>query len=97
LNRATQAKARFPETLSLLAQVLADEARPMDALSLLVRAHKIAPDNTDVILLMARSASPSTITKDAIPLLESGVAIAPQRIDLRAALGESVSHVREDG
>ena len=61
----------------------------MDALELLVRAHKLAPQNTDVIFLMARVSMTQNYFEDAIPLLESGLKIAPQRADLHAALGES--------
>jgi tetratricopeptide (TPR) repeat protein len=61
----------------------------VDALDLLVRAHKLAPQNTDVIFLLARVSMTQNYFEDAIPLLESGVKIAPQRSDLHAALGES--------
>src|SRR6266436_1316000 len=37
-----------------LEQVYADEKKPVDALELLVRARKLAPQNTDVIFLLAR-------------------------------------------
>jgi len=80
LNRALQLKPDSLDTLYLLAQVLARESRPMDALALLVRAHKIAPENADVILLMARSAFPSTILRmrshflnPALPLLRNAL------------------------
>ena len=73
----------------MLAQVYSAESRPLDALDLLVRAHKIAPENTNVILLMAQISMSQNYFEDAIPLLESGVQIAPRRIDLRAALGQS--------
>ena len=52
-------------------------------------AHKLAPQNTDVIFLLARVSMTQNYFEDAIPLLESGLKIAPQRADLRAALGES--------
>jgi tetratricopeptide (TPR) repeat protein len=55
----------------------------------LVRAHKLAPQNTDVIFLMARVSMTQNYFEDAIPLLDSGLKIAPQRPDLHAALGES--------
>ena len=61
----------------------------MDALDLLVRAHKLAPQNTDIIFLMARVSMSQNFFEDAIPLLESGLKIAPNRADLHAALGES--------
>ena len=61
----------------------------MDALELLVRAHKLAPEDPDIIFLLGRVSMTQNYFEDAIPLLESGVKIAPQRGDLRAALGES--------
>ena len=54
-----------------------------------MRAHKLAPENTDIIFLLARVSMSQNYFEDAIPLLESGVKIAPQRADLHAALGES--------
>jgi tetratricopeptide (TPR) repeat protein len=73
----------------LLAKVYKNESRPLDALDLLIRAHKIAPENTDIILLMAQVSMSQNYFEDAIPLLESGIQIAPLRPDLRAALGKS--------
>ena len=46
-------------------------------------------ENTDIIFLMAQVSMSQNYYEDAIPLLESGLAIAPQRSDLLAALGES--------
>src|ERR1700694_5665961 len=60
----------------------------MDALDLLVRAQKIAPENIDVIFLMAQVSMSQNYYEDAIPLLESGLQLAPRRADLLAALGE---------
>ena len=54
-----------------------------------MRAHKLAPDDTDIIFLMARTSMSQNYFEDAIPVLESGVKLAPQRADLRSALGES--------
>jgi tetratricopeptide (TPR) repeat protein len=73
----------------LLAQARTNQSRPLDALDLLLRAHKIAPQNPDIIFLMAQVSMSQNYYEDAIPLLESGIQIAPQRADLRAALGES--------
>src|SRR5205807_6381045 len=67
----------------------ADQSRPVDALDLLIRAHKLAPQNTDIIFLLARVSMSQNYFEDAIPLLEAGLKIAPGRPDLRAALGES--------
>src|SRR3989475_9736180 len=72
-----------------MAQVYSDQTRAVDALELLVRAHKLAPENTDIIFLLARVSMTQNYFEDAIPLLESGLKIAPQRADLHAALGES--------
>jgi len=73
----------------LLAQVYSGQNRPVDALDLLARAHKLAPEDTDIILLLARLSMSQNYFEDAIPLLESGLKIAPKRADLHAALGES--------
>jgi tetratricopeptide (TPR) repeat protein len=73
----------------LLAQVYNDQTRVVDALDLLVRAHKLAPQNPDIIFLLARVSMSQNYFEDAIPLLESGLKIAPKRADLHAALGES--------
>ena len=43
LQRALRAKPDSAETLYLMAQVYANQSRPLDALDLLVRAHKLAP------------------------------------------------------
>src|SRR2546427_11038259 len=72
-----------------MAQVYSDQTRAVDALDLLVRAHKLAPQNTDIIFLLARVSMRQNYFEDAIPLLESGLQIAPKRADLHAALGES--------
>src|SRR6476660_3307853 len=72
-----------------MAQVYAEQSRAVDALDLLARAHKLAPENTDVIFLLARVSMTQNYFEDAVPLLESGLKIAPQRADLHAALGES--------
>src|SRR2546427_10334805 len=72
-----------------MAQVYSDQTRAVDALELLVRAHKLAPENTDIIFLLARVSMTQNYFEDAIPLLESGMKIAPKRADLHAALGES--------
>src|SRR3989475_7327422 len=72
-----------------MAQVYSDQTRAVDALDLLVRAHKLAPENTDIIFLLARVGMSQNYFEDAIPLLESGLKIAPKRADLHAALGES--------
>src|SRR5260370_28551237 len=79
----------WADTLDLLVQVAADQTRSVDALDLLVRAHKLAPQNTDIIFLLARVSMRQNYFEDAIPLLESGLQIAPKRADLHAALGES--------
>ena len=89
LNRALRLKPESTEAMYLLAQVYADQARPLDALDLLVKAHKATPDNVDVIFLMAQVSMSQNYYEDAIPLLESGLQLAPDRPDLIAALGES--------
>ena len=54
-----------------------------------MRAHKIAPENPDIIFQMAQVSISQHYFEDAIPLLESGLKVAPNRVDLTAALGES--------
>jgi tetratricopeptide (TPR) repeat protein len=49
----------------------------------------LAPDSVDIVFLMAQIGISQHYYEDAIPLLESGLQIAPQRSDLRTALGES--------
>src|SRR5258708_32928170 len=58
-------------------------------MDVVVRANKLAPENADIIFLMARVSMTQNYFEDAIPLLESGLKIAPERADLHAALGES--------
>jgi len=41
----------------------------VDALDLLVRAHKLAPQNADIIFLLARVSMSQNYFEDAIPLL----------------------------
>src|SRR5206468_11198083 len=50
---------------------------------------KLAPQNTDIILRLARLSRSQKYVEDAIPLLQSGLKIAPQRADRHAALGQS--------
>src|SRR5947199_9511198 len=59
------------------------------ALDLLIRAHQLLPQIRDLLCLLARLRLSQNYFEDAIPLLESGLKIAPQRVDLHAALGES--------
>ena len=89
LNRALKLKPDSPQTLFLLAQADAADSRPMDALARLVQAHKLAVTDTGIVLLMAQISISQHYYEDAIPLLEAGLEIAPQRADLRVALGES--------
>src|SRR5947209_16956702 len=44
--------------------------------------------SSDLIFLLARVSMTQNYFEDAIPLLESGIKIAPKRADLHAALGE---------
>ena len=43
LNRALKLKPDSPEALYLMAQVYTEQKKSVDALDLLVRAHKLAP------------------------------------------------------
>src|SRR5579875_2993185 len=65
------------------------EKKTLQAFQLLFRARKLAPQNTDVIFLLARLSMQQSYYEDAIPLLEEGIKLAPRRPDLHAALGES--------
>ncbi len=90
LNRALKLQPESPETQYLLAEIYFRQRKPSDvSLDLLVRAHKSAPENIDIIFLLARVSMSQNYFEDAIPLLESGIKLAPKRSDLRAALGES--------
>jgi len=89
LSRALKLKSESPETEYLLAQVYANESRPLDALDLLVRANKLKPEDPDILYLMAQISMSQKYYEDAVPLLEKAVQIAPGRADLREALGES--------
>ena len=59
--------------------------------SIFLHAHKLAPGNIDVIFLMAQISMSQNYFEDAIPLLESGIQIAPQRADLIAASARAIS------
>ena len=89
LEQGLELDRNSAETLYLLAQCLADQNRDIEALELLVRARKIAPENTDVILLMARLSMKQQFYEDAIVLLQEGIKADAARADLHAALGES--------
>jgi len=54
----------------------------------------LAPENPDILYLMAQISISQKYYEDAIPLLEKGLQIAPGRSDLREALGES--HFKSD-
>lgn len=88
LARALKLRPASAGTLYFLGQTYANERQDLKALEILVQAHKLAPRNTDVIFLMARLSMKQSFYEDAIPLLESGVMIAPNRPDLHAALGD---------
>jgi tetratricopeptide (TPR) repeat protein len=89
LEQGLELDRNSAETLYLLAQCLADQNRDIEALELLVRARKIAPENTDVILLMARLSMKQQFYEDAIVLLQEGIKVDAARAELHAALGES--------
>src|SRR5579862_6641006 len=67
----------------------ASSLRPSAPICALRWAKAISDLNTDVIFLLGRVSMTQNYFEDAIPLLESGVKLAPKRADLRAALGES--------
>ena len=56
-----------------------------------MRAHKLAPENTDIIFLMAQVSMSQNYYEDAIPLLESGLQIAPQETDLSLRWAKAIS------
>jgi tetratricopeptide (TPR) repeat protein len=88
LNRALLIKPDSVEAMKTLGQVFIDQQRTIDALQVLVKAHKLAPRDTDVIFLMARVSMLESYDDDAIPLLQEGIKIAPRNPELHAALGE---------
>jgi len=63
--------------------------REVDALELLVRARKVAPNNTNILFLMAQLSMKQSFFEDAIEVLNEGLKIDPHRADFYAALGES--------
>src|ERR1700731_2989490 len=62
--------------------------REVDALPLLVRARKVAPNNTDILFLSAQLSCGQSFFEDAIEVLNDGLRIDPKRADFHAALGE---------
>ena len=89
LEQGLELDRNSTETLYLLAQCLADQNKDIEALELLVRARKIAPENIDVILLMARLSMKQQFYEDAIVLLREGIKLDAARAEFHAALGES--------
>ena len=88
LDRALLINPDSVEAMKTLGQVFIDQQRTVDALQVLVKAHKLAPRDTDVIFLMARVSMLESYDEDAIPLLEEGIKLAPRNPELHAALGE---------
>lgn len=91
LNRAVKLATQpeeTAETLYVLGETEAKEGRPLDALDTLVRARKLSSKNVDILYATAEISMSRGYFEDAIPLLEEGIALAPQRMDLQAALGE---------
>ncbi len=89
LEQGLELDRNSAETLYLLAQCLADQNKDIEALELLVRARKIAPENIDVILLIARLSMKQQFYEDAIVLLREGIKLDAARAEFHAALGES--------
>jgi len=88
LHRALLINPDSLEAMNTLGRVFIDQHRTVDALQVLVKAHKLAPRDTDIIFLMARVSMLESYDDDAIPLLEEGIKIAPRNPELHAALGE---------
>src|SRR5882724_5180973 len=89
LEQGLELDRNSAETLYLLAQCLADQNKDIEALEFLLRARKFAPENTDVILLMARLSMKQQFYEDAIVLLQEGIKLDAAGAELHAALGES--------
>ena len=89
LEQGLELDRNSAETVYLLSQCLADQNKDIEALELLVRARKIAAENTDVILLMGRLSMRQQFYEDAIVLLREGIKLDPARAEFHAALGES--------
>jgi len=64
--------------------------------SFLWRAHKLAPQNADVIFLLARVSMTQNYFEDAIPLLQSGLQLSPNRADLTRRARRKLFHVRQN-
>lgn len=88
LDRALLIDPDSVEAMKTLGQVFIDQQRTVDALQVLVKAHKLAPRDADVIFLLARVSMLESYDDDAISLLEEGIKIAPRNPELHAALGE---------
>ena len=88
LQRALAVQPDSVPAMYLLAQLEHEEGMDLQAMELLVKAHKQAPENMDVILLLAHLSMNQNFPEDALRLLEEGVKIDPKRPGLHAALGE---------
>ncbi len=66
LNQALRSKPDSADTLYLLAETSAGMHREVDALELLVRARKVAPNNTNILFLMAQLSMKQSFFEDAI-------------------------------
>src|SRR5207253_1079259 len=89
LKAATELSAQNKEDVQLhftLGVLLASEKQYPAAQLELEKAIALHPD---ILFLLARVSTSQNYFDDASPLLESGLKIAPQRVDLYAALGES--------
>lgn len=95
LRRAATIRRNSVPALYLLAQAETAEGKDVEALDALVRAHQYAPKNTDIIFLMAGVSIRQHYFEDAIPLLQEGLKISPERADLRAALGRCYFQIGE--
>jgi tetratricopeptide (TPR) repeat protein len=83
LDRALKLAPDSVETLYFTAQAYASLGKDLDSLDLLSKAHKLGRANTDVVILMARLSMKHSFYEDAIPLLEEGLKVSPNRPDRR--------------
>lgn len=71
-----------------LGKLYYSQGRDLPAIELLMRAHKLEPQNTNTIFLLARLSMVEKYFADAIPPLQEGIRVGPKRPDLHAALGD---------
>ena len=73
------------------AEAAEDQERYDEARSLLERARRVDPKNSDALLGLARLTRYTGKFADAIPLAQEAAKLAPERIDVEMELAKSAS------